>query len=125
MQAPPTQRWPVPHATPAPHAQAPVAEQLSLDCGSQVRHAAPALPQAPAVGTVHTPAAQQPSGQVVALHAPAASRRQLAEQPSFETVLPSSHSSIPARTTLSPQMAGAPSVRIASTSWPARTATAC
>ena len=89
------------------------------------RQAAPLVPQAAALGVVQTPVAQHPLGQVVALHASAPSRRQVDEQPSPDVVLPSSHSSMPERTTPSPQIAGSPSVSVTLTSWPSCTATAC
>jgi hypothetical protein len=62
---------------------------------------------------------------VAALHALLPSRSQVAEQPSPETLLPSSHASMPSRTTWSPQMAGAPSVELTATSSPATRAIAC
>ena len=83
------------------------------------------MPHVASLGVEQTPVAQQPPGQVVALHASAPSRRQVDEQPSPDVVLPSSHSSMPARTTPSPQIAGAPSVSVTVTSWPSCTATAC
>ena len=105
--------------------QVPSAAQLSLISGSHARQAAPALPQVAALGVVQTPVAQHPLGQVEALHAAAPSRWQLDEQPSPDVVLPSSHSSMPDRTTPSPQIAGSPSVSETATSWPSCTANAC
>ncbi len=65
--------WPPEHSCPAPHAaappqvQPPLAEQPSaLD--PQLVHVAPAVPQAVADGVVHVLPAQQPLGQLVALH---------------------------------------------------------
>ena len=125
VQAPATQCWPARHAAPGPQEHPPPAEQPSLVTASHLRQAAPLLPQAVALGVVHTPVAQHPAGQVVALHASAPSRRQVAEQPSPDVVLPSSHSSIPVRMTPSPQIAASPSVSVSSASWPSCTATAC
>ena len=125
VQAPATQCWPARQAAPGPHPQVPSAPQESLVTGSHARQAAPPVPQVAALGVEHTPVAQQPLGQVVALHASAPSRWQVAEQPSPDVVLPSSHSSMPLRTTPSPQIAGAPSVSERLTSWPSCTATAC
>lgn len=125
VQAPATQCWPARQVAPGPQEHAPLAAQPSLVTGSHLRQAAPPLPQAAAPGVVQTPVAQHPLGQVVALHASAPSRRQLDEQPSPDVVLPSSHSSIPVRTTPSPQIAGSPSVSVSSASWPSCTATAC
>ncbi len=125
VQAPATQCWPARHTAPGPHAHPPLAAQLSLVTGSHARQAAPPVPQAVALEVVHTPVAQHPLGQVVALHASAPSRRQVDEQPSPDVVLPSSHSSMPVRTTPSPQIAGSPSVSVTLASWPSCTATAC
>ena len=124
-QAPPTQRWPSWQGAPLPQAHPPSAEQLSLERALQITHGAPAFPQAAAPGTVQAPVAQQPFGQVAPLQAAAPSRRHSGEQPSLARVLPSSHSSIPSRTTPSPQIAGAPSVSVIPTSCPLRTTTAC
>jgi hypothetical protein len=125
MHAPPMQCWPALQLSPAPQAQVPLAAQPSLNVGSQVTHAAPAVPHDATEGDTHTPVAQQPLGQVTAVQALAPSRRQPAEQPSPDTTLPSSHSSIPPRRCPSPQIAGSPSVKVSFTSWPARTTTAC
>jgi len=125
VQAPPTQCWPARHAAPAPQPQVPSAPQLSLVMGSHARQAAPEVPHWAAVGVVHRPVAQHPLGQVEALHASAPSRRHVDEQPSPDVVLPSSHSSMPERTTPSPQIAGSPSVSETLTSWPSCTANAC
>jgi hypothetical protein len=125
VQAPPTQCCPARQVGPEPHAQVPSAAQLSPVTGSHARHAAPPVPQAAPLGVEQTPVAQHPVGQVVALHASAPSRRQVDEHPSPDVVLPSSHSSIPERTAPSPQIAGSPSVRERSTSWPSFTANAC
>jgi hypothetical protein len=125
VQAPATQCWPARQAAPGPQPQVPSAAQPSLINGSHARQAAPAVPQVAALGVVQTPVAQQPLGQVEALHAFAPSRRQVDEQPSSDVVLPSSHSSMPERTTPSPQIAGSPSVSETPTSWPSCTANAC
>lgn len=125
VQAPATQCWPARHAAPGPQEQAPPAAQPSLVTGSHLRQAAPPLPQVVALGVVQAPVAQHPLGQVVVLHAAAPSRRQVDEQPSPEVVLPSSHSSIPVRTTPSPQIAGSPRVSVRFASWPSCRATAC
>jgi hypothetical protein len=125
VQAPATQCWPARQAAPGPHAQVPSAAQLSLISGSHARQAAPLVPQAAALGGVHMPVEQHPLGQVEALHASAPSWWQLDEQPSPDVVLPSSHSSMPERTTPSPQIAGSPSVRETLTTWPSCTANAC
>jgi hypothetical protein len=124
VQAPATQCWPARHMAPGPQAQAPLAAQPSLATGSHARHVAPPVPHAVATGVVQTPVAQQPPGQVVALQALAPSRRHVDEQPSSDATLPSSHSSMPVRTTPSPQIAGSPSVRVTFTSCPSCTATA-
>jgi hypothetical protein len=124
-QAPPTQRWPAWHASPAPQAQAPPAEQPLLDEVSHDTHAIPPLPHDPRDRVVQVAPAQQPSGQEVAVQAPAPSTRQTAEQPSPDAVLPSSHSSSGDRRIPSPQIAGVPRVRVALTISPRRTATAC
>ena len=125
VQAPATQCWPARHIGPGPQAQVPSAAQLSLVTGSHARQAAPPVPQVAAMGVEQTPVAQQPLGQVAALHAAAPSWRQVDEQPSSDVVLPSSHSSMPERTTPSPQMAASPSVIETLTSWPSCTANAC
>jgi hypothetical protein len=123
-QAPPTQCWPAEQGAPAPQAQAPSAEQPSLSRASQATHAAPAGPQVARARGWQMPPAQHPAGHEVTLQAAAPSRRQRAEQPSPERVLPSSHSSISGRSTPSPQMAGAPRVSVTSTSSARRTTTA-
>ncbi len=125
VQAPATQCWPARQAAPCPQAQVPSAAQLSLAIGSQVTQGAPPPPHVAALGVEQTPVAQQPLGQVIALHASAPSRRHVDEQPSPDIVFPSSHSSMPERTTPSPQIAGAPSVSVRFTSCPSCTATAC
>jgi hypothetical protein len=125
VQAPATQCWPARQAAPGPQPQVPSVAQLSLITGSHPRQAAPPVPQVAALGVVQTPVAQHPLGQVEALHALPPSRWQLDEQPSPDVVLPSSHSSMPDRTTPSPQIAGSPSVSETLTSWPSCTANAC
>lgn len=54
-QAPPTQRWPGPHAEPAPHAQAPAAVQPSATALLQATQAAPGAPHVAADRVEHTP----------------------------------------------------------------------
>jgi hypothetical protein len=65
--APPTQRWPTPHAAPAPHWQPPAA-QLSARVVSQVAQPPPAVPHAVVDGVWQTLPLQQPLGQLAALH---------------------------------------------------------
>jgi len=124
-QAPATQRCPAPQGAPLPHWQVPVAEQLSVVAGSHATHAAPPTPQVARARALQAPAAQQPPGHEVASHVAGISSLQVGEQPSPAAVLPSSHSSIGLRTMPSPQIAGAPRVRVALTIWPATTATSC
>ena len=124
-QAPPRQRCPLAHGAPVPQAQLPAAEQPSARTGSQATQATPALPQASRAGVWHAPAAQQPLAHDAASQAVLPSIRQSGEQPSPATRLPSSHSSIPLRTTWSPQTAGSPRVRVTPTSSPVRSTTAC
>ena len=124
-QAPFWQRWPLAQGAPAPQTQVPAAEQPSAASASQTLHAAPGAPHAAAARGLHVPPAQQPPAQVVTLHVTTASRWQVSEQPSPENVLPSSQSSKPSRTTPSPQIAGAPSVRVRGTSSPATATTGC
>jgi hypothetical protein len=45
-QAPPTQRWPLPHAGPLPHVHAPAGEQVSAFVASQAMHALAPTPHA-------------------------------------------------------------------------------
>lgn len=66
--APPTQRWPVPHAGLAPHLHPPPL-QLSARVASQVEHAAPEAPHLEIVGVTQAPASQHPFGQLVASQA--------------------------------------------------------
>jgi hypothetical protein len=124
-QAPATQCSPAPHGAPLPHWQVPVAEQLSVVVGSQATQATPPTPQVARPRGTHTPVAQHPAGHEVASHFADISRRHVAEQPSPDFVFPSSQSSSGARTTPSPQIAGAPSVSSALVSWSAVMATAC
>ena len=66
-QVPPEQVWPLPQAAPAPHLHAPLVQVLVLP--EQGPHAAPPVPQAAALCPApvrHTPALQQPVGQLVA-----------------------------------------------------------
>ena len=109
-QAPSRQRCPAPHAGPPPHTHAPAAEQVLAVSGSHATQVPPGAPQWPNARGRQKPPAQQPSGQDEASQAPDVSSWQASEHPSPDTALPSSHPSIPARTALSPQMAGAPSV---------------
>jgi hypothetical protein len=102
-----------------------VVEQESAVFGSQAVQVAPAAPQAAAVRAWQTPAAQHPLEHDVASHTVAGSIRQVAEQPSPETVFPSSHSSIGLRRRASPQIAGAPSISDRFTSWPDSMVTTC
>jgi len=46
VHAPLTQRWPLPHTGPLPHAQAPAGEQVSALVGSQAMHALAPTPHA-------------------------------------------------------------------------------
>jgi hypothetical protein len=69
MQAPATQRWPLTHAAPVPHAHVPAGVQPSATAPSQVAHATPPVPQRPRDGDVHAVPSQQPLGHEVALHA--------------------------------------------------------
>lgn len=71
-QLPPTQRWPTPHAEPAPHIHAPAALQLSAVVELHGAHAVPAPPQRAKEGTTHAAPSQQPLGQVLMpqLHVP-------------------------------------------------------
>jgi hypothetical protein len=115
-QAPPRQRCPLAQGAPLPQAQLPAAEQLSALAGSQLAQAPPGLPQLSRVRALHVPLSQQPSGQDVASQGLLPSSRHPGEQPSPATRLPSSHSSIPTRTRLSPQIAASPSVRVTATS---------
>jgi hypothetical protein len=123
-QRPLMQRWLGPQDGPAPHAQLPSAAQPSALDGSQATQAAPATPQVASVRVSHTPAAQQPSGHELASQPAGGSIWHVGEHPSPAVVLPSSHASIGARTTPSPQMAGAPRVRVALTIVPRTNATA-
>jgi hypothetical protein len=123
--APSAQRWPVAQEGPEPQVQPPLAEQPSLAAGSHAVQAAPPVPQVCAVRGRHSWPAQQPLGQVVASQCVAVSVRQVAEQPSPDRVFPSSHSSIGARTRLSPQIAGAPRVSVTATSCAALITTGC
>lgn len=66
-QAPPTQRCPGWHAGPVPQAHAPETQPL-LRVPSQATQLAPPVPHWLDEGVVHTPAAQQPDGQVAGLH---------------------------------------------------------
>ena len=125
IQAPPLHRCPLAQGAPIPQAQLPASEQLSARTGSQVRQATPAVPQASRAGVLHTPAAQQPLAHDAASQAVLLSPRQSGEQPSPATRLPSSHSSIPSRTTWSPQIAGWPRVTVTPTSAPVRSTTGC
>jgi hypothetical protein len=69
--APPTQRWPAPHAAELPHMQAPPA-QLSAEAGLQAVQVAPSMPHCAAVGLTHWSPLQQPLAQLVGsqTHAP-------------------------------------------------------
>lgn len=124
-QAPFRQRWPLAQAAPVPQTQVPAAEQPSAASASQTLHAAPGAPHASTARGLQIPPAQQPSIQVVASHLTVVSRWQVSEQPSPETVLWSSQSSMPSRTTPSPQIAGAPSVSVRPTISPACATTIC
>lgn len=70
VQTPALHRWPAPHAGPLPHAHAPPELQELDVTGLQAVHVAPPLPQLPADGTVQVLPAQQPFGQLEALHGP-------------------------------------------------------
>jgi hypothetical protein len=76
-QLPPRQRWPVPHAGPAPQAHAPAAVQLSATAGLQVVHAPPQFPQRASVATTQVVPSQHPLGQdpESQMQAPATQRR--------------------------------------------------
>jgi hypothetical protein len=124
-QRPPMQRVLGPQDGPAPQAQLPSAEQPSALEGSQATQAFPATPQVAVVRALQTPSAQQPSGHEVASQAGVGSIWHVAEHPSPDMVLPSSHVSIGARTTPSPQIAGAPRVRVTLTIAPRIKTTAC
>ena len=110
--APSRQRWPALHAAPAPHTHAPAAEQASAARGSHAAQAPPGAPQWVSARCRQKPPAQQPPGQEEAPQAPGVSVWHASEHPSPDAALPSSHSSSPSRTVLSPQMAGAPSVSV-------------
>ncbi len=73
--APPTQRVPAPHASPAPHAHLP-SVQRSAVVGLHALHAKPGLPQVASDCPEHTSPAQQPVVHVAAsqTHAPATHR---------------------------------------------------
>lgn len=75
-QAPETQRWPLAHAAPAPHAQVPAVVQLSAVPVLHKEHAAPFAPQRKSDRDVHVIPSQQPDGHEVALqtHLPAVQR---------------------------------------------------
>jgi hypothetical protein len=63
--SPPTQRCPAAHGAPAPHAHSPCESQVS-ERASQLTHAAPGSPQAPAeIGRTHVEPEQHPSVHVV------------------------------------------------------------
>ena len=64
-QAPPTQRWPAPHAAPGPQWQPPPM-QLSAFVASQAVHAPPAAPQVARLAGLQVVPEQQPPGQLVA-----------------------------------------------------------
>lgn len=66
-QVPPSQRCPVAHAAPTPHAQLPLESQPS-PIGSQETHASPPIPHEASVGVRHTSPSQQPPGHDVASH---------------------------------------------------------
>jgi hypothetical protein len=68
VHRPATQCWPVAHSAPAPHAQVPVAAQLSAVSGSQVTQAAPPLPQVDGDGALQVVPAQHPLGHEPASH---------------------------------------------------------
>jgi hypothetical protein len=124
-QRPLRQRWLGPQDAPSPHAQLPSAAQPSALDGSQATQDAPATPQVASVRGLQAPSAQQPSGHEVASQPGTGSIWHVGEQPSPGRVLPSSHVSIGARTTPSPQMAGAPRVSVTLTIAPWISATAC
>jgi hypothetical protein len=124
MQAPPAQCWPAAHGARVPQTQPPAVEQASAASASHVTHAAPAIPQLVVMRGLQNPLAQQPSGHKLGSHEPVSSRHD-DEQPSPEKALPSSHSSMPDRTLVSPQMAGSPRVSAALTSSPIFTTMAC
>jgi hypothetical protein len=68
MHAPSTQCAPPVQAGSTPHWQVPVAEQLSAVVRSHVTQLPPLIPHVASEIAVHTPLAQQPVGQVCALH---------------------------------------------------------
>jgi hypothetical protein len=99
MQAPATQRCPAPQGGPLPHWQVPVAEQVSVAAGSHTTQAAPPTPQVARAGVLQAPAAQHPAEHELASQVAGFSSLHVGEHPSPAVVLPSSHSSIGARTT--------------------------
>lgn len=63
---PPTQRWPAPHAAPAPHRHAPAVQRSAP--APQLAQVAPLIPQAAMLGLWQAPFEQHPEGQLVASH---------------------------------------------------------
>jgi hypothetical protein len=63
-----TQCRPVAHGAPDPQAQAPLDEQAFAAIGSHTTHVAPPTPHVAVDCVVQTPFAQQPVGQLWALH---------------------------------------------------------
>ena len=76
MHAPDTQRWPLTHAAPAPHAQVPAVVQLSEAAESHNLHIAPLAPQRASDRETQVGPSQHPDGHDVALqtHWPAEQR---------------------------------------------------
>ena len=97
--APPTQRWPAPHAAPPPQVQPPAMQPSAL-LGSQDTHAPPPAPHVVGEAVWHVEPVQHPSGQVVALQpaqAPVALQPPPPQSSQVEPPLPQNASSSPAR----------------------------